>query len=445
MMGTVTETVTLPNKQVFVGGVAIGGNSVATATTAASGVALGAGADASGNNSLGLGTAATATGLNSSAVGAGSNTALFNQSTALGYNALCTAANQVMLGTASETVTMPGKGLMSDTALTTTNTLALNYLAGTPTGAAANGSTLVDAVGSRICVRIAGAWRYINTTATGAPAASSWASVLAAGNTTGAFNPTIDNGQSIQYVGGTAIGCNNTAATVGSVTSVSIGGFANIQSVSLGFGASSSSSNGTALGYASNVGHVSSTAVGALATTTDTNQIMLGTASQTVQCPNNLQATNYIRSGKQNACAAGIFPDVPDAPQAISGAGPTVVLIKSVKFDDSPALVSGNNLLMPVLQQVWGVSATMSGNYTGGGGQAFTLRLMWNDGSGGADKQLAAQDQSFSPAIGAFNVTIATAAKSNANPNNFIYCDVICTGALALSVTKFRFSICRAC
>jgi hypothetical protein len=93
MLGTASETVTLPNKALFVSGVVIGGNNTATGTVAAT--------------SVGIGASVVASGTTATALGPGASTAAYNSSTALGSNALCTSANQIMLGTATEKVTCP--------------------------------------------------------------------------------------------------------------------------------------------------------------------------------------------------------------------------------------------------------------------------------------------------------------------------------------------------
>jgi hypothetical protein len=67
----------------------------------------------------------------------------------------------------------------------------------------------------------------------------------------------------------------------------------------------SSGSFNTYLGFASNltspIATTLSTGIGAYATPTASNQIMLGTATEYVECPNYLNATNYITTATQTA------------------------------------------------------------------------------------------------------------------------------------------------
>lgn len=152
------------------GNLAIGLNATATGSTAITAInatatnlratAIGVGT-ASGQYAIAIGYTSVADGGSSIAIGRQATNATFGTSVALGYLATNTAANQIMLGTSSQTVTFPGKGLFSDTSASTTNMLALNYFsAAAPSGAAANGSICVgwDGVAFRIYARCGGAW-----------------------------------------------------------------------------------------------------------------------------------------------------------------------------------------------------------------------------------------------------------------------------------------------
>jgi hypothetical protein len=110
--------------------VAIGQNSTATSV---GNIALGQGAFANtGSNAMALGPATLTLADNSTAVGAGA-VAVHIGSVALGRNALTTAANQIRLGTATETVSAPGPlrvdggaafgGLVTNVTLSGTNNL----------------------------------------------------------------------------------------------------------------------------------------------------------------------------------------------------------------------------------------------------------------------------------------------------------------------------------
>jgi len=85
----------------YAGSSSQGHNSIAIGRLATTGI---------GGNSIAIGDGAT-TGIggNSIAIGTGATTAGFATSVALGAGATCTAANQITLGTAAETVRIPGK------------------------------------------------------------------------------------------------------------------------------------------------------------------------------------------------------------------------------------------------------------------------------------------------------------------------------------------------
>jgi hypothetical protein len=106
---------------------AVGASSAAAGQA---GTAVGNGATESGISGTAVGAGATATGTigQSTAMGAGA-TAAYGEDTAVGYNATTSAKNQVMVGTAADSVVMPGNatvlGVVSNltTAAAGTNTL----------------------------------------------------------------------------------------------------------------------------------------------------------------------------------------------------------------------------------------------------------------------------------------------------------------------------------
>ena len=93
-----------------------GANSVAVGyiagrtTQGAQSVAIGwqAGLTNLAANSVAIGRESVSTGSNSTALGYAASTSTFTNSTALGKSATCTSNNQIMLGTSSETVSIPG-------------------------------------------------------------------------------------------------------------------------------------------------------------------------------------------------------------------------------------------------------------------------------------------------------------------------------------------------
>ena len=100
--------------------------------------------------------------------------------------------------------------------------------------------------------------------------------------TTGSFNTTF--GSSSGCVNA-SYGANNANSCFGYVATTSGGSY----NTYLGFGAN----------YVSPIATNYSSALGAYATPTASNQIMLGTATEYVQCPNYLNATNYITTATQ--------------------------------------------------------------------------------------------------------------------------------------------------
>jgi hypothetical protein len=270
-------------------GVVVGYGSQSNADYA---VALGPNALASAASAVALGNFTVAQGANSVAIGNAATTVLLANSVALGAGATATAANQIMMGTAAETVSFPGDAQFTDTALGTTNALALNYLAGVPVGAATNGSILVDGTDSRLYVRIGAAWKYLDVP-TGA-GVGTWASVLAAGNTSGATNPTISAGQNLLYATGIQIGTVGFAATA-NATGIAIGTSAQangVSSVSIGPSANANGGGAVAIGSGTNATTLGGTAVGPSASVTvGTNATALGASS--VCSANNTVAVGY--------------------------------------------------------------------------------------------------------------------------------------------------------
>lgn len=331
---------------VYFGGLAIGSNfnaantfgnfaiSIGGSSNAQTfGTAVGYGSTAVANQASSFGYSATVLpgGVNGTALGTLTNVA-FNQSTAIGYMATATAANQIMMGTATETVTIPGKGTMVDTALATTNTFSLNYLAGIPSGAAANGSVVIDGVDNRLYIRMGGTWRFLFVPAVGVP---TWSDTLGLGNHSGPYNPIIDTGQYILFDDAISIGGWGDPATVAASTSIAIGGLANAadHGLAIGYGTNAAGLNSTALGTssytniaASNavaLGYGSgaknqfstaigpntttafdySTAIGANTSTTAAHQIMLGTNLDTVAFPKDALFLSGLTIGSNNNAA----------------------------------------------------------------------------------------------------------------------------------------------
>jgi len=99
----------------YAGQTSLGVNSIAIGVssngTGGNSIAIGVGATTgTGGNSIAIGAGATTgTGGNSIAIGVGANTGNFGNSVAIGVGATCTAGNTIVLGTASETINIPGE------------------------------------------------------------------------------------------------------------------------------------------------------------------------------------------------------------------------------------------------------------------------------------------------------------------------------------------------
>lgn len=380
-----------------------------------------------------------------------------------------------------------------------------------------------------------------------APTSGDWESVLAAGNTTGAYNPEISTGQQILYEDGIRIGGNSVLAgaaavdsiaigrgssatgtpaicigrdsicngdfsltvghtsscvgvisvaigyyatcdaqtsvsignstACGSINSVVVGAQSSIdaystQSVCIGASSSivtaangiaigsfsaSSAASGIAIGTSSEalginsmalgksastgaVGYTNSTAVGTGATCTSANQIRIGTSSEDVSIPGNANIEKYITSGSQKSCAAGIIPG--DTAQVIASLATATVNIESVRYDDSPAMVSGNTILVTDQQQVWNVSATIRGTISNAGGNnTMTVCLCWYDGS--VSLVLAQQDLYVPANWTQWNCTLATGAKTIANVGQYYYTEIFNDTNKSTTIEKYRISVSR--
>ncbi len=87
-----------------------------------------------GSNNTFIGTFAngSSTQSNATALGYSASTFLFDYSTALGYSATCTAANQVMIGTAAETVVVPGSLYVNSSQTTVSGSTSGNIVCTQP-------------------------------------------------------------------------------------------------------------------------------------------------------------------------------------------------------------------------------------------------------------------------------------------------------------------------
>jgi len=201
----------------------------------------------------------------STGLGASSNCAGYSYSTAIGYSATCTAANQVMLGTAAETVVCPNN-LSVSSSITAGNVVTSTF--NSSNFYASNNNTNYGAINNggsnNVCVGPTGYTGFSGSYNTGIGHSN------LPNLTTGNFNCAV----------GQQAGTNNSTGICNSY-----------------------------LGYlCSNNGDFSySTAIGKQANITANNQIMLGTSGETVVCPNTLTVASTITSPTITTMSASIL------------------------------------------------------------------------------------------------------------------------------------------
>ena len=204
------------------------------------------------------------TATNSTCIGANSD-ASFSSSTALGYNSVCTANNQIMLGTTAETVVIPGS-------LSTVNV---------------NGKinqTLVNTFSTQL-----GTNALLNLTSDGN-------SNTCIGVNSGYYTSSGDNNSSL---GANAMKYNSTGSDNTCIGyDAMVNGTTAFQNTIIGSSSGSSISTGssnTCIGYNSSaVNYSYSTAIGSNSTCTADRQIMLGTVQETVIVPNNISFSGSL-------------------------------------------------------------------------------------------------------------------------------------------------------
>lgn len=263
--------------------------------------------------------------------------------------------------------------------------------------------------------------------------------VLQTGSSTGNYTILVDLGQNISFSEGIHL---SNGGVVGTCTNNNIGIGLNIEStgalhsVAIGRAAKATQNYSTSLGCDAQALHNTSTALGAFAATTATNQIMLGTVNDYVQVP------NYIKSTNQKACAGGITPGVSALQAITTGSGNITLLIKDVLFDWFNPMISGNDILLDDLQQVWTVSALMRGTFaTNPTSQTFSATMIWYNGT--TDKIIGQQDAFVAANAPTFNITISTTMKTNSNPGQYIRCALNNTTNATMNITHYRFSTIR--
>jgi hypothetical protein len=248
----------------------------------------------------------------STALGYNTNCGVYSYSTAIGYDAVCTENHQIVLGTLQESVVIPGtltfgtlivNDLSVNNTLTVGETLNVNGVS-TLTGNVGIGTTPF----SSYALYVNGD-AYVTSTLTingliiqnYGTGTYGYSTVFGLSSSTGGTNNTIFGygniygnggnsnavfGDSCIYAGSynTAIGHNVDAS--GGEGNTGIGNLANAYG-----------SYNTAIGYYASCGNYNnSTAIGYSALCTESNQIMLGTPSQTVYAPGGINTSTITTS-----------------------------------------------------------------------------------------------------------------------------------------------------
>lgn len=294
----------------------IGGNTTATGVSAASAIAIGASAVAAGAAGIAIGQNSVASAASSVALGNGA-VAAFSQSVAIGAGVSTTGPNQIVLGQPGWTTSVPGDLQLPLAApLATTNLLAVTTMAGTPTSTPRVGSIAMDDTNRLL---------YMYTTASGwvtvgaAAPTPALSAVLAVGNTTGANNINITNGQQLGFSAGfgVRIGLDGTATGATNSTGISIGNATTsasaLSSIAIGPDAVASQIGNIALGSLASATNVNSLAVGFNATCSGSQAVVLGSNSTAGSGINNtaLGAATSITTTANNCTAVGQGITVP--------------------------------------------------------------------------------------------------------------------------------------
>jgi hypothetical protein len=205
----------------------------------------------------------------------------FNNSTALGYNAKITASNQIVLGTANETITVRGKIInIGDFTISSTQS-CIRFGRGTWN------VTGNDNIGI--------GWDALSTTTTGQRNIGVGSSALY--TSTGTDNIAVGS----QALYSASTGINNTAVGSSSLYASSTG--SSNTAIGKSSGANGTGSNNTYLGATADMSggpFSNSTAVGFNAKITAANQIVLGTSAETVVVERLNIGTSKLRFANNN-------------------------------------------------------------------------------------------------------------------------------------------------
>ena len=134
------------------------------------------------------------------------------------------------------------------------------------------------------------------------------------------------------------------------------------------------------------------------------------------------------------AAAGKIFGD---PLQTISSGTTPTIIISSVRYDNN-SIVSGDNFLLQILQNIYIVSSTITCTVTGVTGN-LSLRLMWFDGT----DHICMGQQDYYVVSGTDNIsmTLSCVIKSNENEGQYIYCQLRNNSNDTIYLTRYRFSM----
>lgn len=159
-----------------------------------------------------------------------------------------------------------------------------------------------------------------------------WAQVLASGNTSGANNAIMNTGQTLLFAGGISIGSNGVAPSGSSGISVGANSLSSVSTaMAVGGNATASNTQSSALGYNATVSYNYSTGVGAGSTPTKASQVMLGTATEVVTVPADLEIGHveyeFNYTGTTTAAAAVNVTSVTLLAGSCDGAGQVAIVV----------------------------------------------------------------------------------------------------------------------
>lgn len=150
----------------------------------------------------------------------------------------------------------------------------------------------------------------------------------------------------------------------------------------------------------------------------------------------------FQSSYKQMACAGGRI--VTDVSSQTIGASTTATLeILTVRFDNSPPMISGNNILLQDQRKCYNVSVSVTGTTPTHVDGVMTLSLYWFDGT--FHNLLMAQDMYYDANRSSFACSLSTCVKSIDRNDNYVYAQLSNGVDVTTTITRYRISAFRVC